>query len=118
MRALFALLLFATTAVLPAAGQQIGQNTSSTPSAPYTLSVKSQLVVETVVAKDKQGNFIPGLTAKDFTITEDGVPQTVKFLEHENLPATAAPLPPTTPDDENITIYKRLTRTSIAPEGA
>ena len=42
MRALYALLLFVTAAVLPAAEQQIGQNTSSTPSAPFTLSVKSQ----------------------------------------------------------------------------
>jgi VWFA-related protein len=116
MRALFALLLFVTAAVRPAAEQQIGQNTSSTPSAPYTLSVKSQLVVETVVAKDKQGNFIPGLTAKDFTITEDGAPQTIRFCEHQDLPAHAEPLPAAAPGTEEIKLYKRLTRTQVAPE--
>ena len=44
------------------------------------MSVKVQLVVEAVVVKDKQGNPIRGLTAKDFTVTEDGVPQTIKLL--------------------------------------
>jgi VWFA-related protein len=116
MRALFALLLFVTAAVRPAAEQQIGQNTSSTTSAPYTLSVKSQLVVETVVAKDKQGNFIPGLTAKDFTITEDGAPQTIRFCEHQDLPANAEPMPVAAPGTEEIKLYKRLTRTQVAPE--
>ncbi len=116
MRALFALLLFVTASVLPAAEQQIGQNTSSANSAPFTLSVKSQLVVETVVAKDKQGNFIPGLTAKDFTITEDGVPQTIRFCEHQDLPANAAPLPAPAAGTEDIKLYKRLTRTQVAPE--
>ena len=116
MRALVVLLLFVTAAVLPAAAQQIGQNTSSTPAAPYTLSVKSQLVVETVVAKDKQGNFIPGLTAKDFTITEDGAPQTIRFCEHQDLPANAAPLPAAAPGTEEIKLYKRLTRTQVASE--
>ncbi len=114
--ALAALLLFVTAAVLPAAEQQIGQNTSSTTSAPYTLSVKSQLVVETVVAKDKQGNFIPGLTAKDFTITEDGAPQTIRFCEHQDLPANAEPMPVAAPGTEEIKLYKRLTRTQVAPE--
>ena len=41
--------------------------------------------VETVVVKDKQGKFIPGLTAKDFALTEDGVAQTIRFCEHQAL---------------------------------
>ncbi len=99
-----------------ARGQQIGSNKKDGQAATYTLTVKSQLVVETVVAKDKAGHFIPGLTAKDFTLTEDGTPQTIRFCEHESLPQTAAPPPPSRRDDERITIYKRLTRSSIAPE--
>ena len=67
MRTPFALLL--VTATVLATAQQIGQNKPADGSQPYTVSVKSQLVVETVVAKDKQGNFIQGLTAKDFTLT-------------------------------------------------
>ena len=95
--------------------QQIGSNSQSD-NGTYKLSVTSQLVVETVVVKDKQGHFINGLTAKDFSITEDGAPQNIRFCEHETLPSDAEPLPPLKDEEENLTIYKRLTRTSIAPE--
>ena len=108
----FAALMLAAPALF---AQQIGTNAQND-NGTYKLSVTSQLVVETVVAKDKQGHFIKGLTAKDFTITEDGVPQTIRFCEHETLPTDEEPLPTLQDADENITIYKRLTRTSIAPE--
>jgi hypothetical protein len=55
--------------------------------------VQSNLVVEAVEVKDKQGNFIHGLTAKDFVLTEDGAPQTIRYCEHQDLAATAKPLP-------------------------
>src|SRR5271163_1354930 len=68
--------LFLFLALTAASGhaQQIGQNTSSSTAGTYTLTAKSQLVVETVVVKDKEGKFVPGLSAKDFTVTEDGTP--------------------------------------------
>ncbi len=97
-------------------GQQIGSNKPEGQPETYKLTVKSQLVVETVVAKDKQGKPIPGLTAKDFAITEDGTTQTIRFCEYESLPSAAEPLAALTPDAQRITIYKRLTRTSVAPE--
>ena len=109
-----ALLLAYTTASRSA--QQIGQNKTSSDSPPYTVSVKSQLVVETVVVKDKQGKFIPGLTAKDFALTEDGVAQTIRFCEHQALTANASPVPAAAPGSEDIKIYKQLTRTQVKPE--
>jgi VWFA-related protein len=119
MRSLRSLSLLLLLAALPSAGaQQIGTNASADKDTTYTLSVKSQLVVETVVIKDKQGKFIPNLTAKDFTITEDGTPQTIKLFERQSLPVDAEPLPPSLPDDERITIYRRLSRTTLAPEDA
>ena len=46
----------------------------------------TRLVVETVSVKDKDGKPIEGLTAKDFTLTEDGEPQTISFVEFQRLP--------------------------------
>jgi len=113
MRSFLTLLLLVT---LSADAQTIGQNKTPGASDTYTLSVRSQLVIETVVAKDKQGKPIQGLTAKDFTLTEDGVEQKIRFCEHQTLPETAVPLPRTPSDKEDIKLYKRLTRTQLAPE--
>ena len=114
MRRLAALLL-AYVFAASATAQQIGQNRSPNAQDNYTMSVKVQLVVEAVVVKDKQGNPVHGLTAKDFTITEDNAPQTIKFCEHQDL-TEAKPLPQSKPSDEKIKIYKELARTQIAPE--
>jgi len=96
--------------------QQIGTNASPDQNGAFSLSVNSQLVIETVVVKDKKGNFIPGLTAKDFTVTEDGEAQTIRIFEHQALSTASEALPVTPRNDEQITIYKKLTRTQIAPE--
>ncbi|MGA9463428.1 MAG: VWA domain-containing protein [Terracidiphilus sp.] len=97
--------------------QQIGGNATQGQGEGYTLRLNSQLVVETVVVKDKQGGFIEGLTAKDFVVTEDGQPQTIRFCEHEQLTMPGTALPATPEDEEAITIYRRLARTQIASEG-
>jgi VWFA-related protein len=45
----------------------------------------TRLIVENVVVKDKSGNPVEGLTAKDFTLTEDGVRQAISFVEFQRL---------------------------------
>ncbi|MGB6828698.1 MAG: VWA domain-containing protein, partial [Terracidiphilus sp.] len=107
-------ILCAACAFAPA--QQVGQNKVAGTDQGYTLSVQSQLVVEAVVVKDKQGHFVPGLTAKDFVVTEDGAPQEVRFCEHQDLTSDAKLLPASTAKTEDVHIYNRLARTQIAPE--
>jgi VWFA-related protein len=113
MRLLLTILVFAT---LGAHGQQIGQNTPAGKSDTITLSVRSQIVIETVVVKDKKGNPIDGLTAKDFTLTEDGVPQTIRFCEQQTLPSAISDVPITPSGPEDIKVYNRLARNQIVPE--
>jgi VWFA-related protein len=81
-------------------------------------SASSQLVVEVVTVKDKSGKSVEGLTAKDFTVTENGVPQEIRLFEYQKLPevpekpvAAAASAPAIeTPK------VQPATRTQIAPE--
>jgi VWFA-related protein len=110
--AAFLVLVFAVTA----SAQQIGQNKPAGEQDNFTLSVKVQLVVEVVAVKDKQGNPIRGLTAKDFALTEDGASQSIRFCEHQDLRENAKPLAVSKQGDEDIHIYKKLARTQIAPE--
>jgi VWFA-related protein len=113
MRSLLTILMLAT---LSAGAQQIGQNAPVGNTGVVTLSVRSQIVIETVVVKDKKGNPIDGLTAKDFTLTEDGVPQTIRYCERQTMPSALSdvPLKPSGPED--IKLYNRLARTQITPE--
>jgi VWFA-related protein len=72
--------------------QQIGQNAPAG-STPSTFSTSSQLVIESVNVKDKSGKPVEGLTAKDFTVTEDGTEQTIRLFEFQKMPEAAEPAP-------------------------
>src|SRR6266508_1071248 len=89
--------------VLTAAAQQ------PRPEGRATFTSNTQLVIETVTVKDKKGNPIEGLAAKDFTITEDGKPQTIAFVEYQKLPDSPAPDLPAIASTG--TAVPRLTRT-------
>jgi len=54
----------------------------------------ARLNVVDVTVVDKQGRPVEGLTAGDFTITEDGVPQTITTVAYQQMDTNAAPLPP------------------------
>ena len=100
-----------------AGAQLTGQNKpTGTADQAATLKVTARLIIENVGVKDKKGEAIGGLTAKDFTITEDGVPQTIKVFEHQVLPENATPLGPT--GGEEIKIYNRLASSQVSGEAA
>jgi VWFA-related protein len=97
-------------------GQTIGTNTTPGSAANHPLTANSQIVAETVVVKDKKGNFVSGLAEKDFSVAEDGVPQKISFFEHQKLETASSALPVVPRDEEQITIYRELERTGIAAE--
>jgi VWFA-related protein len=75
--------------------QQVGQNVSAMNERTSVLRVSSQLVIETISVKDKKGNPVSGLTQKDFTVTENGVPQSIRVFEYQALqPITTLEVPP------------------------
>ncbi len=86
----FALVLSCVT--VPAAAQQTTA-TAATPSATTantpatTLKVQVKEVILPVTVRDKKGQIVPNLKIDDFTLNEDGRPQTIKSFAHEtNLP--------------------------------
>jgi len=112
-RSRFVVLLLAVTAFRGPA-QQIGENTLATGTA-ATFSASSQLVVETVNVKDNRGKPVPGLTAKDFTVTEDGMPQSIRFFEFQKVPEGAQPEPAITSPPLP---FKKLPESQIAAENS
>jgi VWFA-related protein len=112
MRFVAAFLLIAFAAI----AQQVGQNTTPGANGPATFSSSTQLVVETVVVTDKSGNPVTGLTPKDFVVTENGVPQTIKVFEYQDLPKTPATVPTVRSEPEQIHIFDNLGKTHISPE--
>jgi VWFA-related protein len=84
-----------------------------TPSVSFQTS--SNLVVETVTVLDKSGNPVEGLTAKDFALTEDGVPQTIKFCEYQKIDEIERAQPAAAPASPRPKV-EPVTKTQIAPE--
>jgi VWFA-related protein len=110
MRLMAAILLSSLTA----APQQVGQNAPAGAGGQVTFRTTTQLVIETVVVKDKNGRPVEGLTAKDFMVTEDGAPQAISFFEFENLPE--APDTGPLPEPGRPKLLDKLPRTQISPE--
>jgi VWFA-related protein len=111
MRSAIVILLFAAAAVR---AQQIGQN-APPGGGTATFTTSTQLVVESVVVTDKKGSPIEGLTAKDFAVTENGVPQEIRFFDHQDLPLTPDAAHAGS-EPEHIHIYDKLGRTQISRE--
>ena len=75
----------------------------------------TRLVVQTVTVKDKDGKPIEGLTAEDFVITEDGLPQTIAFVEYQRLQGGPTPPPVAPRPIPSSTDVAPVTQAQIAP---
>jgi VWFA-related protein len=69
----------------PAAQQANAQPGAQPASGSIVFGAGVTQVVEDVFVRDKNGNTVGGLTAKDFVITEDNVPQTVVYCEFQQI---------------------------------
>ena len=122
--ALLLSLLAANTLLPQQKPQQANPQQAVQPSSgPARFGISVNTVMEAVFVKDKSGKPIDGLTAKDFVITEDNVPQTITFCDYQKmednpLPSidvpTAAPIPAAA-EKEKAKIDP-LTRLQIMPE--
>lgn len=96
-------------AALPLAAQQPAANPDEQP----TFRSETRLVLQQVTVKDKAtGKPIEGLTAKDFEVTENGIPQSVSFLEFQQL----ADIQPAAALLDRVAPIPRLAHTQIAAE--
>ncbi len=113
------------------AGQQPAQRPQPQPAqppagapskAPVKFTANTQLVVEDVILKDKNGQPVTNLTAKDFVVTEDGKPQDVRICEFQKLEEKPAEALPDEPQTKSETVKTaaveppKVTATAIAPE--
>lgn len=58
------------------------------PVEPPVLSIKTVLVSLTVTVVDQNGALVPGLRQRDFTVFDNGQPQTIEFFSSEDTAAT------------------------------
>jgi VWFA-related protein len=84
-RRLMAALLVGMLAGTPMVAQQASSDGT------FTLKVQSDIVLTNVVVRDKKtGEVVKGLKASDFTILENGKPQTIASFDYQNVDDAAA----------------------------
>jgi VWFA-related protein len=117
MRSLTAIFLIS---LLAASAQQTQQAPTT---GPARFGATSQLVVEDVIVRGKDGKSVTDLKASDFAITEDGKPQKISIFEFQKLeeqPST--PLAPGQDTGKEPSVLserisvKPVTANAIAPE--
>jgi len=82
--------------MVASAQQQGAQTGTSAPAGQknsYKFESTTQLVIEDVIIRGKDGNPVPDLKASDFTVLEDGKPQKVSVFEFQRLEDEAVPAP-------------------------
>ncbi|MBW8748971.1 MAG: VWA domain-containing protein [Acidobacteria bacterium] len=81
-------MLLGATMVAQTASQVPNQQPGHAPV--FTISVRSEIVLTNVVARDKQGNVVKDLKSSDFTVFENGKPQKISSFDFQNVDLAAA----------------------------
>src|ERR1700722_10855618 len=120
MRRLLQALYLTTLGALVLGAQQPQRSTTPAAGSPQTqtpppIRVTTQLIVEEVRVKDKSGKPIEGLTPNDFVLTEDGVPQTISFVEFKRREPQGT-VAPASPSEPIVPTAPPATTVQIAPE--
>jgi VWFA-related protein len=90
--------LIAALVALPGVGPSMRAQESAT-----TIAVDVKVVTLPVTVRDKHGKIIRDLTKDDFTLQEDGRPQTIRYFSQEsNLPLTLGLLVDTSRSQTNV----------------
>jgi len=95
-------------------------NPANGPETTLKITTTTQLVVEDVLIKGKDGKPVLGLKPSDFTVTEDGKAQKISIFEFQTLEGeSGAPAKPTIVPPPRLALadgVKPLTTVEIAPE--
>jgi VWFA-related protein len=106
-------LAFALTVSLASSFAQDSQPAQpATTQAQYSIKVNSDLVLTNVVVRDKKsGELVRGLTAKDFSLLENGKPQHISTFDFESVDQ-AAPLDEATISGKTGSIFNAKSETA------
>jgi len=73
---------------------------------PQTFKVETNRVVVDVIVTDKKGHHVPGLTASDFALAEDGVSQKIEsFSENTGVTESTSTVPASSPAKAGSSAY-------------
>ena len=77
------------TVALLRGGREVAKAHVKTRSVGYTSSAKADIVSIAPIVTDKSGHYVPGLTARNFTILDDGVPRRIETFDATDSPLSA-----------------------------
>ena len=77
------------TVALVRGGREIASAHVRTRSLGFTSSAKADVVSIAPIVTDRSGRYVPGLTAKNFTVLDDGVPRRVETFDATDSPLSA-----------------------------
>jgi VWFA-related protein len=98
-----ALLLVLGMVLAASSWMTMGQQNPPPLQSPQTLKVSIEVVNVLAIVKDKKGHLIPGLNKDDFELTEDNVPQEIRYFSKQtDTPLTLGILVDTSPSQQRV----------------